>query len=130
MYWGVRSAESSSRSQTINEHSIEGKILKTHSSNTDAYVYAPIESLSNHHVWDYLVDSTTPWNTKNNILLSLYRDASDESECPIQQDANAPSCGQSRFGCWTCTVVKKDKSLSGFIYNGYDELRPILKIQK
>lgn len=123
---GVRSAESNSRKASIKEHTIEGKMLKTHATNRNAFVYAPIEHLSNDDVWASLLNTYTPWGYDNNLLLSLYRDASDESECPVQQDVNAPSCGQSRFGCWVCTVVSKDKSLSGFIQNEYDELRSLL----
>lgn len=126
---GVRSAESNSRKASIEEHSIEGKTLKTHATNSNAFVYAPIEHLSNDDVWSSLLNTQTPWGFDNNLLLSLYRDASDESECTIQQDVNAPSCGQSRFGCWVCTVVSKDKSLSGFIQNEYDELRPLLEFR-
>ena len=35
----------------------------------------------------------------------------------------APSCGSSspRFGCWTCTVVQKDRSLRGLIDSGHAE---------
>lgn len=126
---GVRNAESSSRKITIKEHSIQGKILKTHSTNSNAFVYAPIEHLSNDDVWASLLNTHTPWGYDNNLLLSLYQDASDESECPIQFNVNAPSCGQSRFGCWVCTVVSKDKSLSGFIQNDYEELRPLLEFR-
>lgn len=126
---GVRSAESNSRKNSIKEHSIDGRILKTHATNNNAFVFAPIEHLSNDDVWACLIDSKTPWGYNNNLLLSLYKDASDESECAIQQDINAPSCGQSRFGCWTCTVVSKDKSLTGFIQNEYDELRPLLRFR-
>ncbi|MDW8309168.1 MAG: hypothetical protein RMK20_07320, partial [Verrucomicrobiales bacterium] len=34
-------------------------------------------------------------------------------ECPIQIDTSTPSCGNSRFGCWTCTVVERDKASKG-----------------
>ena len=36
--------------------------------------------------------------------------------------ADAPSCGTTspRFGCWTCTVVKKDRSLRGLIDSGHE----------
>jgi DNA sulfur modification protein DndC len=27
---------------------------------------------------------------------------------------------QSRWGCWTCTVVQRDRSIEGFIRSGYD----------
>lgn len=126
---GVRSAESNSRKSSIREHTIDGKTLKTHATNNNAFVYAPIEHLSNDDVWACLLNTISPWGFDNNLLLSLYRDASEESECNIQQDVNAPSCGQSRFGCWVCTVVSKDKSLSGFIYTGYEELEPLLSFR-
>lgn len=40
---------------------------------------------------------------------------------------DAPSCGTTspRFGCWTCTVIKKDRSLGGLIDSGHDELEPL-----
>ena len=36
-------------------------------------------------------------------------------ECPIQIDTSTPSCGNSRFGCWTCTVVDRDKASEGLL---------------
>lgn len=126
---GVRNAESNSRETSIAKHTVDGKILKSHNTNSRAFTYAPIEHLSNDDVWGCLLNTTSLWGFDNNLLLSLYRDASDESECAIQQDVNSTSCGQSRFGCWVCTVVTKDKSLSGFIQNDYDELRPLLKFR-
>lgn len=49
-------------------------------------------------------------------------------ECPftVTNDSETPSCGNSRFGCWICTVVKEDKSLTGFIESGETELQPLL----
>lgn len=126
---GVRSDESNSRKTSIEEHTVDNKILKTHATNKNAFVYAPIENLSNDDVWDSLLNTISPWGFDNNLLLSLYRDASDLSECVVQQDLSSTSCGQSRFGCWICTVVAKDKSLSGFIQNEYEELRPLLKFR-
>ena len=29
----------------------------------------------------------------------------------------SPSCGKSRFGCWVCTMVEKDKSMEAMIAN-------------
>lgn len=126
---GVRSDESNSRKASIEKHTVEGKLLKSHQTNRRAFTYAPIEHLSTDDVWACLLNTSSPWGFDNNLLLSLYRDSTDESECPVQQDINSPSCGQSRFGCWVCTVVAKDKSLSGFIQNNYDELRPLLKFR-
>src|SRR5690606_23100957 len=34
-----------------------------------------------------------------------------------------------RFGCWTCTVVKQDKSMSALIENGLVWLTPLLNLR-
>jgi DNA sulfur modification protein DndC len=41
---------------------------------------------------------------------------------------DAPGCGtnSSRFGCWTCTVVEKDKSLQGFVDSGNHQYAPLI----
>ncbi|MGO8813871.1 MAG: hypothetical protein ACLQVG_04295 [Terriglobia bacterium] len=49
-----------------------------------------------------------------------YASASN-GECPIQIDTSTPSCGNSRFGCWTCTVVDRDKASEGLLASG-DEM--------
>ena len=36
-----------------------------------------------------------------------------------------PVTGNSRFGCWCCTMVKEDKSLQNFIIKGAKELIPL-----
>ncbi|MGO8816642.1 MAG: hypothetical protein ACLQVG_18550 [Terriglobia bacterium] len=43
-----------------------------------------------------------------------YASASN-GECPIQIDTSTPSCGNSRFGCWTCTLVDRDKAIEGLL---------------
>lgn len=122
---GVRNDESNSRRESIENHTIEGKILKTHSSNKNAFVYAPIEDFTYENIWEYLLKTPSHWGGNNKTLLSLYQSSSESSECPLQQDLNSPSCGKSRFGCWTCSVVSKDKSLTGFIRE-HEELEPLL----
>lgn len=126
---GVRRSESSTRAGVIDSHNIEGKILKKHTSTNNAFVYAPIEDFLLDDVWTYLMAVDSPWGGDNGQLLALYQDSQDASECPLQVDKDAPSCGNSRFGCWSCTVVKEDKSLRGFINNGHTELRPLLALR-
>ncbi|MCB1193045.1 MAG: hypothetical protein H7A23_12965 [Leptospiraceae bacterium] len=36
-------------------------------------------------------------------------------ECPLVIDDTTPSCGNSRLGCWTCTVIDQDKSMGYMI---------------
>lgn len=131
MVLGVRDTESSTRASVMQSHTVEGKDLMLHSSLPNAYVYAPIRSFTTDDVWDYLLTYESPWGNDNHELLKLYQDSN--SECPLVVDKeikeSAGSCGNSRFGCWTCTVVSQDKALSGFINNGEEWLRPLLEFR-
>src|SRR5690606_1568611 len=44
-------------------------------------------------------------------------------------DTNTPSCGNSRFGCWTCTVVTQDKAIEGLVSTGEEWMRPLLEFR-
>ncbi len=70
----------------------------------------------------------SPWGADNKQLFQIYADASaDDYECPVVvTDTTHKSCGQSRFGCWLCTVVKDDKSMAALINNGFEWLKPLL----
>jgi len=126
---GVRKSESIVRGIRIRNREIDGYLLTPHVSLRNTYVYNPIVELTTDNVWDILLNNNgeTPWNTSNNDLFKLYRGA-DAGECPftVTNDKENPSCGNSRFGCWLCTIVSQDKSLTGFIENGEDWLQPLL----
>ncbi|MDD3049193.1 MAG: DNA phosphorothioation system sulfurtransferase DndC [Bacilli bacterium] len=126
---GVRKSESIARGIRIRNREIEGYLLTPHVTLTNTYVYNPIVELTTDDVWAILLSNngSTPWGTSNNDLFALYT-GSDGGECPftITNDKETPSCGNSRFGCWICTVVSKDKSLTGFIQNGESWLQPLL----
>ncbi len=64
----------------------------------------------------------------NRALYRLYASASN-GECPIQIDSSTPSCGNSRFGCWTCTVVERDKASEGLLANGDERMEHLLKFR-
>ena len=131
---GVRKAESNARKRRIEGRELANRLLNRHETIQDAYVYNPIVELTTEDVWDVLLDldgGKTPWGSNNNELVSLYADA-DSGECPfagIQAGGQTQSCGNSRFGCWVCTVVKEDKSLNGFIKSGHRELIPLAKFR-
>lgn len=44
-------------------------------------------------------------------------------------DETTPSCGNSRFGCWTCTVVRKDRVMESLIQNGEEWMAPLLEFR-
>jgi DNA sulfur modification protein DndC len=122
---GSRGQESASRAQVIAKHKIDGSALSRHSSLPNAYTYMPIENWSADEVWMYLMSAPCPWGGSNIELLELYK-GSNQGECPLVIDTSTPSCGNSRFGCWTCTVVTDDKALHGLIESGANWMKPLL----
>lgn len=120
---GTRSAESAVRAANIkkykNQSTREG--LSTHDSLTRAWVLAPIADWSNDDVWQYLMQVQNPWGHDNKQLLSMYQGATADGECPLVVDTSTPSCGDSRFGCYVCTLVEKDKSMEAMIQNDQDK---------
>ena len=132
---GVRKAESIARKRRIEGRELANRLMNKYETIQDAYVYNPIVELTTDDVWDVLLKvdgGKTPWGSNNNELVSLYADA-DSGECPfagIHAGGQTQSCGNSRFGCWVCTVVKEDKSLNGFIKSGHRELIPLAEFRK
>ena len=126
---GTRMSESATRAKSIKRHEIKGKRLSKHPLNPNTYTYAPIKELYLEEVWYILSHEPSPWGYDNKKLFNIYANASaDDYECPtMMTDKSQPSCGQSRFGCWVCTVVKEDKSMQALIKNGNDWMAPLLE---
>jgi DNA sulfur modification protein DndC len=122
---GVRSSESATRAQVMSLHRINGSHLSRHSTLPKAFVYTPIERFTVDDVWTYLLQVPSPWGANNRDLVTLYRNA-QAGECPLVVDKTTPSCGNSRFGCWTCTVVNRDMSMEAMVENGDEWLEPFL----
>ena len=127
---GVRKDESATRKASIESHqNLENSNLTPHSDLKNALVYRPIADLSTDDVWEFLAANDPPWGGTHNGLIKLYREAAG-GECPIVlSQEEAPGCGtnSSRFGCWTCTVVNKDRSLQGFVDAGKTEFAPLIE---
>jgi len=124
---GVRRSESATRSGTVRRYDHGGR-LHRHSDLVGCMVFRPIVELSTDDVWEFLAVTPPPWGGSYDKLVQLYRDAAG-GECPVvTQQSEVPSCGttSSRFGCWTCTVVEKDRSLEGFVESGFKEFGPLL----
>lgn len=128
---GTRLSESQQRERSIRRHEIKGHRLSKHPLNPNTYTYAPIKELMLEEVWWIINSIPSPWGFDNKILFNIYIDASaDDYECPtVVTDDSHRSCGQSRFGCWVCTVVKEDKSMSSLIKNGVDWMKPLLEFR-
>lgn len=129
---GVRLDESDSRRNRINKfrNHLDSN-LAPHTELPGALIYRPIVNLITDEVWEILGRFNPPWGGSHAGLIQLYRDA-EGGECPVVlSKVEAPGCGtaSSRFGCWTCTVVQKDKSLQGFVDAGKHQYRALLEFR-
>ncbi|MCY4388483.1 MAG: DNA phosphorothioation system sulfurtransferase DndC [Desulfurellaceae bacterium] len=126
LHLGARRAESSSRAQTMaGRESRNG--LHRHPDLPRVWVSNPIEFLRTEEVWTYLLQNPNPWGESNRSLFALY---ARSGECPIQIDTSTPSCGKSRFGCWTCTVVERDKASEGLLASGDERMEDLLEFRE
>jgi DNA sulfur modification protein DndC len=128
LHLGARRAESSSRAQTMAGREARNG-LHRHPDLPRVWVSNPIEFLTTEEVWAYLLQKPNPWGGDNRPLYKLYTNASD-GECPIQIDTSTPSCGYSRFGCWTCTVVERDKTSEGLLAAGDDRMEHLIRFRE
>ena len=127
---GVRKAESTYRANNIRAREIEGKLLVPHNDIENAYVYNPLTEIPNEEVWKFLLkgNAKSPWGSDNKYLFSLYQGehlGEEQSVIGEIDKEKIPVTGNSRFGCWICTMVKEDKSLKAFIDRGETWLEPL-----
>lgn len=128
---GQRRGESQARDKVMDQY--KGSTRDRLSKNKDprlsrVWVYPPIESWTSDNVWEFLISNSNPWGIDNQELFGIYRGATPDAECPIVVDTSTPSCGDSRFGCYVCTMVSQDKSMQAMIQNDEQKqwMQPIL----
>ena len=130
---GTRRAESSVRAARMKRADVRSlrDNLSPHPSLPNAYIYSPIHNWSNDDVWLFLMQIGNRWGHNNKDLLTMYQGASPDGECPLVIDTSTPSCGDSRFGCWVCTLVDKDKSMTAMIQNDSEKewMEPLLHLR-
>ena len=130
---GSRKAESAARARVMKrfeEKRVRDK-LSPNGSLPNSFVYTPLEVWTNDDVWLFLMQVRNPWGYNNKDLLTMYQGASADGECPLVVDTSTPSCGDSRFGCWVCTLVEKDKSMQAMIQNDEEKewMLPLLELR-
>ena len=120
---GTRKSESQNRGRAMTERGVTATTMNPHSTIPNCRMFAPLADLRDDDVWKILMQRKPPWGGSHRDLITLYRNAGG-GECPlVLSKEDAPSCGTTspRFGCWTCTVVQKDKSMRGLINAGHEE---------
>ena len=120
---GTRRAESDNRRRAMNNRGVSAQKLNPQGLVEGCQMFAPLADLEDSDVWMTLMQRSPPWGGTHRRLITLYRNAGG-GECPlVVTKEQAPSCGSTspRFGCWTCTVVQKDRSLRGLIDSGHGD---------
>ena len=130
---GTRKAESSNRARTMAyyEKKRVRELLSPNPTLANELVFSPLEDWTDDDVWVFLMQYPNPWGYSNKELLTLYRGATADGECPLMVEKGLPSCGRSRFGCWVCTMVEKDKSMEAMIANDDEKawMTPLLEFR-
>jgi len=127
---GTRKAESANRAKVMEYY--EKRRVRDHLSPNgimqNELVFSPIADWTDDDVWFFLMQYKNPWGNSNKDLLTMYRGATADGECPLVISTDTPSCGKSRFGCWICTVVEQDKSMAAMILNDSEKewMTPLL----
>lgn len=124
---GIRNTESEQRDRTIEKHKTANEYYLKQNGSSNKLIFSPIINHSLEDVWLTLRYSDLPKSINFAKIRDIYQDA--ESECPAYKETKGSSCGSSRFGCWTCTVVRKDKSMGNLIDNGYSELKELYEFR-
>ena len=120
---GTRKQESTRRNRTMTnlEKKRVRELLSPNPTLANELVFSPMEAWTDDEVWAFLMQYKNPWGYSNMDLLTMYRGATADNECPLQIDQSTPTCGKSRFGCWVCTMVEKDKSMEAMIANDQEK---------
>jgi DNA sulfur modification protein DndC len=130
---GTRKQESTRRARTmINlEKKRVRELLSPNPTLANELVFSPLESWTDDDVWVFLMQYKNPWDYSNMDLMTMYRGATADNECPLMVDKSLPSCGKSRFGCWVCTMVESDKSMEAMIANDEEKgwMTPLLEFR-
>jgi DNA sulfur modification protein DndC len=123
---GLRASESAQRDRSMSQQ--EDLFWQRQLEINGSYkIFAPIVKLTVPEVWDTVFFLDKPKAIEAKALEELYTDAS--GECPIIKSPQAAPCASGRFGCWTCTVVRKDKSANQLISAGHNGLLPYLRFR-
>lgn len=130
---GTRKAESANRAKTMRYY--EKLRVRDHLSPNgtmqNELVFSPLADWTDDDVWFFLMQYKNPWGYSNRDLLTMYRGATADGECPLVMSTDTPSCGKSRFGCWVCTLVEQDKSMAAMIMNDSEKewMAPLLEFR-
>jgi DNA sulfur modification protein DndC len=124
---GVRETESKQRDRALSLHTDPFWMVAQKAKSNRIY-YTPIRALRTEDVWDVIFFSRLPDSMQRKALWELYADAG--GDCPIIRSPDSSPCASGRFGCWTCTVVRRDRSGENLQRKGYPMMVSLLNFRQ
>jgi len=116
---GVRKGESPERDKIILKHYLENVYYFRQNNFKQVKIFSPILNYNEDNVWEAILNDSLPKSINGKELKKYYT---------LVKNANGKKIG-GRFGCWTCTVVRKDKAVLNLIEAGYLNLIPLLNFR-
>ena len=124
---GVRKGESVERDKILKNHNTEKPYYLKQVNFSNVKIFAPILDYNVKDVWSIIKSKQMPKAINGEELEAIYRSAGEKQ---IEfKDSSSTAFKKGRFGCWTCTVVRKDKAVHNLIISGCDSLIPLLRFR-
>lgn len=124
---GLRFGESMQRDRSLNVGVGVDPLWQRQREGARRDLFLPVIDFDLEWIWAAAQSISYPASIDVLALENLYRGASEE--CPMVRSPLSPPCASGRFGCWTCTVVRKDKSTENLIRQGRTWLQPYLEFR-
>lgn len=124
---GIRKGESFERDRVLLRHKTKYDYYFRQSDNKNALIYSPIIEYEVHDIWSVLNIESSPRSIDTEELQILYGFLNTRNVNSLNL-SNASS-EKGRFGCWTCTVVRRDKAVENLIRCGEESLAPLLEFR-
>lgn len=124
MLLGNRWEESPERTRTLERFRLKADYFFKQAGNANTTIFAPLADFSTKQIWDYLHSDGIPACLNIPALVDLYKSANG-NKCS-GQCSDCADCTSGRFGCWVCTVVRKDRAVTNMVSDGHPELAPLL----
>lgn len=116
---GVRKGESFERDKIILKHYLENIYYFRQSNFKQVKIFSPIINYDEDNVWEAILNDSLPKSIDGKQLRKYYT---------LVKNTRGEMVG-GRFGCWTCTVVRKDKAILNLIKAGYTDLIPLFNFR-
>lgn len=120
---GTRFSESEERDKILKTNALDNPYLFKQQGYQKTTLFCPIVDFTTEDVWEGLHCINGVSAIDLHLISKIYKEIS--GECPIIRLPETNPCSKGRFGCWTCTVVRKDKASKNLISNGYKSLEPL-----